>query len=723
MTLYLRLAGLLAVVLPVLLPHQGIPKDTTSSNCLYPSEHERFGVTSATDISLYDLTLLGPGAYLNWWVNSNPPHPNNIDYLPMVRVSEEGYRPEASRLELAIANNPGTILLVGNEPDTVWMGNVRPERYAQIYHEVYTTVKAVDPTVQVAIGGLSTVSTLRLEWLERVWQSYYEQYGIEMPVDVWNVHTYMVNEIPREWGPQMPPGIENAVAYDLGPWTETADPEASGGTVHASDQSGARAYFAFVGDAVTLFLRSGPDGGSTNIYIDKESVETVDLYAPVPGTVVRHYAGLTASPDPKLGRSHHVRVDVAWAHNPDSDGAWVRVDAIAAESTATLPAGRLEDNSPLRARAMSNIDDYDNIELLAEQVRTFRQWMADHGQRNKPLINTELGVLLDRDQGFDYQRVSRFMNGAVTTFLNLRDADLGYPADENRMMQQWFWFLLSQDPSADKYTNTLLYEPGTRSILPLGRDYASLIPPATDYIDLVAASMVLTPTWPIFAAQPARFEVEATVRNRGNLDSGPFHVELSGDHGTIHEWRIDGLSRRFGENSSVALTKTWYPRVTEDTITRLRADSRHVIDEPCDPNNQIDVTLEALPFTDLALHDLKVTPPPPLTRGQNTPVAVEVTLSNLGSLGTAAGQVTVSLWLGEPASGGLLLDSVRLQPETTSLPARIALQWSNARPGSYHLVATVDPASEETNLENNRLDTDFTVPISMFLPALLKGRS
>ena len=46
----------------------------------------------------------------------------------------------------------------------------------------------------MAIGGVSQVTPLRLDYLERVLAAYEKQYGQPMPVDVWNVHTFILRE-------------------------------------------------------------------------------------------------------------------------------------------------------------------------------------------------------------------------------------------------------------------------------------------------------------------------------------------------------------------------------------------------------------------------------------------------------------------------------------------------------------------------------------------------
>jgi hypothetical protein len=84
------------------------------------------------------------------------------------------------------------------------------------------------------------------------------------------------------------------------------------------------------------------------------------------------------------------------------------------------------------------------------QVQAMRQWMKDHGQQNKPLITTEYGVLMPSWQDppgyFSVQNVrDYFMYPSFNAFLNATDANIGYPADGNRLMQRWNWWSLDYD--------------------------------------------------------------------------------------------------------------------------------------------------------------------------------------------------------------------------------------------------------------------------------------
>ena len=106
-----------------------------------------------------------------------------------------------------------------------------------------------------------------------------------------------------------------------------------------------------------------------------------------------------------------------------------------------IPQGLTEDSGRLY-----NIHDNDNMDYFVQQIVDFRTWMRDRGERDKPLIITEFGVLMPVHLGFTPQRVNAFMDATFDYLLAARDDDLGYPADENRLVQRWLWYSLNDQP-------------------------------------------------------------------------------------------------------------------------------------------------------------------------------------------------------------------------------------------------------------------------------------
>jgi hypothetical protein len=220
-----------------------------------------YGLTSPSLAVYTDVTDLGAGWYLDWRVRETPERPAGIDYVQMVRVHQklacgQPYhsdrvacpyaepltyvtQPSTTTIETAVRANPGALWLIGNEMDRIdwaycvkWGANnhcdvvgyngqdeILPETYAVAYHDLYTLIKAADPTARVAIGGVIQPTPLRLQYLTAIWDAYQTTYSATMPVDVWNVHNFIIQEQARSWGADIPPGIDAAVGEHVGDTT------------------------------------------------------------------------------------------------------------------------------------------------------------------------------------------------------------------------------------------------------------------------------------------------------------------------------------------------------------------------------------------------------------------------------------------------------------------------------------------------------------------------
>lgn len=117
-------------------------------------------------------------------------------------------------LAALISQAPGAIWMIGNEPDRGpnpenCLGPVQddtyPEVYARAYHDAYYFIKQRDPSARVANAGLVQVTPGRLQYLDKVWEEYRRLYGADMPVDIWNMHLYILPEA-------LPDGSPNGIA-------------------------------------------------------------------------------------------------------------------------------------------------------------------------------------------------------------------------------------------------------------------------------------------------------------------------------------------------------------------------------------------------------------------------------------------------------------------------------------------------------------------------------
>jgi hypothetical protein len=222
----------------------------------------RFGVPFTrrlpTDYIPYDFTSMRFGWYVDYHVTANAPIPYGMEYVPTIRVKqlklaadgitkvtcrygpyyvsppEYTVSPSISEIQSIASNHPGLTWLVGNEIERIdWTSGsacdgqdeILPELYVQAYHEIYAAIKSVDPTAKVANGSLVEFTPLRQEYLNRVWAEYQRLYNTNMPVDVWNMHFFNLQEIKGSWGAEIPAGLTETsglqITFPDGNWDFT----------------------------------------------------------------------------------------------------------------------------------------------------------------------------------------------------------------------------------------------------------------------------------------------------------------------------------------------------------------------------------------------------------------------------------------------------------------------------------------------------------------------
>ncbi|MEZ4736413.1 MAG: hypothetical protein R3E79_55715 [Caldilineaceae bacterium] len=332
---------------------------------LYASPHQRIGFNVAPDNGLdindYDAAVLGAGWYHNYGYRKTPQRPGGIGYHQMVRGGIDTNK-LPTLLGPVVDANPGALWILGNEPDRYGQDGLTAAQYVVFYHKVYTFLKERDPSSRIAIAGVVQPTPLRLRYLDLVLSEYQQRYGVPMPVDIWDIHNFILPE-NCYWGASIPPGLE---AYQ-------------------------------------------------------------------------------------------------------SEGK---------------PCD-------------TTLNEHGNITIFKQQIRAFRQWMKERGLRDSPLIVSEYGILLSKYHGYDYARVRNFMTASFDYMLNETDSELGYPADGNRLVQEFAWFSLNFwefDPDISFGLNGNLFDHDSRQIMPLGRDFASYTAKVTARtIDLAATDLQVTP--------------------------------------------------------------------------------------------------------------------------------------------------------------------------------------------------------------------------------------
>ena len=349
------------------------------------AERIGFGLTSSALAPYTDVTTLGAGWYLDWRVREQPERPAGMDYVQMVRVHQElscgdwhhgdraacpyaeplnyRFRPSASTIAVAAKANPGALWLIGNEMDRKdwsycieWspppntehcevvghsgQDEMLPATYAVAYHDLYGIIKAADPSARVAIGGIIQPTPIRLTYLTAIWDAYQATYSETMPVDVWNVHNFIIREKKDNWGADIPPGVDVAAGE----------------------------------------------------YV-------LDDSAPQP---------------------YHI-----------------------------------------------------DMAIFQAQIVAFRQWMKEHGQQNKPLVVSEYGVLFSNEligsscTALGTACVQDFMVATFDFFATAKDCNLGYVADQCRLVQQWNWYSLD-DTWGSFNIHSRLFDPNSKQITETG---------------------------------------------------------------------------------------------------------------------------------------------------------------------------------------------------------------------------------------------------------------
>jgi hypothetical protein len=194
---------------------------------LYPSPHLRIGYNVArdggVDITDYDTARVGGGWYHDYSMRANPPQPGGIVHHQMIRgagrTTPESIQQLLPQIGRIVDANPGDHWILGNEMDRYGQDGLTPLQYARFYHDVYYFIKQRDPSSRLAIGGIVQPTKLRLRYLDMVLSAYEQQYGEKMPIDIMDIHNFILPE-NCGWGAGIPPGL-NAYANEGTPCPAT----------------------------------------------------------------------------------------------------------------------------------------------------------------------------------------------------------------------------------------------------------------------------------------------------------------------------------------------------------------------------------------------------------------------------------------------------------------------------------------------------------------------
>mgnify|MGYP005837903331 CR=1 FL=1 len=367
----------------------------------------RLGVNGA--IRDYPIRPLRLGWYMDYQATRFPPPSPGVAYFPMIRLEQVGANSynysifgnrsatSLAQLNQVIAAHPGAYWFIGNEPDRIQLqDDLEPHVYALAYRDLYRIIKDRDPTAKIVAGSIVQPTPVRLRYLDKVLQGYYELTGERMPVDVWAFHNFILNE------------------------------------------------------------------ASCNFYPESQ----------------------------------------CWG--------------------AEIPRG-VNVAEGRRFTVEQNID----AEIFKQQVVAFRRWMADRGYRNTPAFLSEFGVLMPagiffsslphgpETDFFSEARVNAFMNETIRYVLNAQDPEIGYPGDNNRLIQRLAWYSVEDSILHNGYLFDLSRPPATART-GMGTNFAQLAASIPLETDFYPTRLALVGPPPVAAHGATTLTLEAVITNAGN---------------------------------------------------------------------------------------------------------------------------------------------------------------------------------------------------------------
>ncbi|MGB9872388.1 MAG: CARDB domain-containing protein [Anaerolineae bacterium] len=245
-----------------------------------------------------------------------------------------------------------------------------------------------------------------------------------------------------------------------------------------------------------------------------------------------------------------------------------------------------------------------DFSYVPDLVRAFRVWMKERGQQNKPLFITEFGVSMPDwvlPGEFTWEKIrDEYMYPGLNFLLNAKDSELGYPADDYRLVQSVWWWSLDGDGGEYEgnqfyqYFNSNLFwsgigppthSPNPIGLTPLGNDwinYTSRLPEEVNLRPLAATADLV----PFSNGEPVTVTVRVQVSNSGNVTVGqPFDVTMYDNAGQqIGSFRVNSLEG-CGEVSEALII---WPNVAPGTHTiRIQVDPTNEILETREDDNDL----------------------------------------------------------------------------------------------------------------------------------------
>jgi hypothetical protein len=182
---------------------------------LTPATACRIGIDAPLPTDGYDIASLRTASVLDWGAVNNPSLPEGVEYIRVLRLRDDLYPGTLANLPTWVQANPGSVWVVGNEPDTTYenQDGLLPEVYADRYYELARLIRRLDRSAQIGFGPVVQPTPLRIRYLQRAWNRLAADAGsisaASRLVDIWVPHSFILNEQAGAWGTGIPPGFAN----------------------------------------------------------------------------------------------------------------------------------------------------------------------------------------------------------------------------------------------------------------------------------------------------------------------------------------------------------------------------------------------------------------------------------------------------------------------------------------------------------------------------------
>jgi hypothetical protein len=210
MIAFLIVCVLLAKPFPVKTALRADAKGVNDTAC-------RTGIDAPLDTGEYDISILRIASLLDWQAVTNPSLPEGVEYIRVLRLRNDLYPQTLDSLPAWVEANPGSVWVIGNEPDTTYENQdaLLAEVYADRYYELATLIRQLDPSAKLGFGPVVQPTPIRIRYLTRAWNRLVSDAGnysaASRLIDIWTPHSFILNEdtaFGNHWGTGVPPGFE-----------------------------------------------------------------------------------------------------------------------------------------------------------------------------------------------------------------------------------------------------------------------------------------------------------------------------------------------------------------------------------------------------------------------------------------------------------------------------------------------------------------------------------